>query len=105
MAAIAYSASNRPEAVPIVFIDALRELRSTQVQEDERVGHEARLHLARRFRDALLQSGLLSGYPRVRRSIALSNSYCISWLFQAINSLAALHEAMPPELRDTTVLR
>lgn len=66
VAAVAYSASNRPEAVPLVFKDALTEMKDKQADCEDPAVHEERLHLARRFRDALFQAGLLSGYPRVR---------------------------------------
>ncbi|KAJ3868671.1 AhpD-like protein [Lentinula novae-zelandiae] len=76
--AVAFSASNEPQAVPEVFNYALAEAGQER---------EERLLLARKFRDALFKAGLTSGYSKT------------------INSLAALHEVMPPELRDTTMLR
>ncbi|TCD60455.1 hypothetical protein EIP91_010049 [Steccherinum ochraceum] len=89
VASVAFSASNRPEGVPAVFRYALDELQREQARrasEDVEVLKE-QLQLARRSRDCLLQSGLLSGYSR------------------SINGLVALHEAMPTELRDTKTLR
>jgi len=58
IAATAFSASNYPEAVPLVFKHALNELNT----------HEERLLLARKFRDAIFKSGVLSGYPKVCNS-------------------------------------
>jgi hypothetical protein len=55
-AAVAYSAANRPEAVPRVFAHAL-----AKVDEPAE-----RLRLARKVRDALFKSGLIGGYPKVR---------------------------------------
>ncbi|KAJ3785328.1 AhpD-like protein [Lentinula aff. detonsa] len=78
VSAVAFSASNEPQAVPEVFNYVLTEVSGE---------HEQRLLLARKFRDALLKSGLTSGYSK------------------AINSLAALHAVMPPELLDTKMLR
>ncbi|KAJ3762618.1 AhpD-like protein [Lentinula raphanica] len=78
VSAVAFSASNEPQAVTEVFQYAL-----TDIGEE----YEQRLLLARKFRDALFKSGLTSGYSK------------------AINSLAALHEVMPPDLKDTKMLR
>ena len=68
VAAVAYGASNVPEAVPAVFTYALQDLiRSQQgagISGD--AAHEEQLLLARKVREAVLQSGLLSGMPRVR---------------------------------------
>ncbi|KAF9466232.1 AhpD-like protein [Collybia nuda] len=85
VAAVAFSASNRPDAVPHVFQYAMKDLQmeghlGTNSLEGERL-------LARKLRDALFKSGLTSGYPR------------------AINSLVALSEVMPEELRDTKTMR
>ncbi|KAL7282982.1 hypothetical protein ACG7TL_002402 [Trametes sanguinea] len=85
VAAVAFSASNVPEAVPAVFAHALAELRARGTEggaarEEQRV-------LARKIREGVLQSGLLSGMPRT------------------INSLIALNEVMPEELRETKTLR
>ncbi|KIJ37405.1 hypothetical protein M422DRAFT_178037 [Sphaerobolus stellatus SS14] len=77
VAATAFSASNFPEAVPLVFQYALKELDI----------HSERLLLARKFRDALFKSGILSGYPK------------------AINALVRLNGIMPDDLKDTTPLR
>lgn len=66
VASVAFSASNRPEAVPAVFHFALNELKLEQAGSVE--GEEAQkeqLKLARRSRDCLVQSGLLCGYSRV----------------------------------------
>ena len=100
VAAVAFSASNVPEAVPVVFAHALEELRAEQRArgfgldgenrenreegEKDEEGEEARreqLVLARKIREAVLQSGLLSGMPRVSvASVSVYNScvvvYC-----------------------------
>jgi len=81
VASVAFSASNRPEAVPFVFEQALRDLKSRGSDKSEE------LMLARKMREALFRSGLISGYPKV------------------INSLKALHEVMPIELQDKEVHR
>ncbi|KAG2144298.1 AhpD-like protein [Suillus clintonianus] len=81
-AAVAFSSSNCPEAVPRVLryaLDALDKLPETSY-EDRRL-------LVRKMRDGLLKSGILSGYPK------------------AINALVSLYEATPEELRDTEPLR
>ncbi|KAH8078739.1 hypothetical protein BXZ70DRAFT_1002789 [Cristinia sonorae] len=89
--AVAFSASNRPDAVPAVFRYTLDELKREQASagmtDDEEEAQEAQLKLARRSRDCLLQAGLLCGYSR------------------SINGLLALHEVMPVNLRDTKTLR
>ncbi|EFI28454.1 hypothetical protein CC1G_13987 [Coprinopsis cinerea okayama7 len=83
LAAVAFSASNKPDAVPRVFEHALN-----QFPTHEGSSHaEDRRQLARKLREALFKSGLISGYPR------------------AINSLRALHEAMPDDLKDTELQR
>ncbi|SJL13923.1 uncharacterized protein ARMOST_17374 [Armillaria ostoyae] len=77
VAATAFSSSNLPEAVPEVFKYALEGLKT----------NEQRLLLARKLRDALFKSGMLSGFPK------------------AINALGQLHTAVPNELRDAKPLR
>lgn len=57
---VAYSASNKPEAVPKVFEYALQELKANKATEAEQ------FLLAQKMREALLKAGLTSGYPRVR---------------------------------------
>jgi hypothetical protein len=57
IAAVAFSASNRPEAVPDIFQCVLQDCSA----EGEK------LLLARKMRDAIFKSGLSSGYPRVRQ--------------------------------------
>ena len=60
--AVALSASNLPEAIPLVFKHALKDLPSPpSVTEDENA-----LLLVRKLKDALFKSGLLCGYPKVR---------------------------------------
>ncbi|KAG9001268.1 hypothetical protein FRB95_002540 [Tulasnella sp. JGI-2019a] len=76
-AAVAFSASNVPEAVPLVYQHAVREVD----------GVDDRLLVVRKIKDALFKSGLLSGYPK------------------AINALVALHNELPEELRDKKPLR
>ncbi|OCH90642.1 hypothetical protein OBBRIDRAFT_793081 [Obba rivulosa] len=88
VAAVAFSASNVPEAIPLIWEYTLRDLVEVQGNElSQEQRQQERLALARRIREALLQSGLLSGMPRV------------------INSLLALNTVMPEELREKQVLR
>ncbi|KAF5379929.1 hypothetical protein D9757_007188 [Collybiopsis confluens] len=78
LVAVAFSASNEPQAVPELF---------KYVLADVGDNHEERLLVARKFRDACFKAGLTSGYSK------------------AINAIMALHEATPPELLDTKPLR
>ncbi|KAI0700539.1 hypothetical protein C8T65DRAFT_580280 [Cerioporus squamosus] len=89
VAAVSFSASNIAEAVPLVFHSALDGLVQAQRQAGTptEAAHSEQLALARKIREAVLQSGLLSGMPR------------------AINSLVALHKVMPEHLRETKPLR
>ncbi|KAF9452312.1 hypothetical protein P691DRAFT_795272 [Macrolepiota fuliginosa MF-IS2] len=81
VAAVAYSASNKAEAVPEVFQYALQEAKVNKAADAEQ------FLLAQKIREALFKSGLISGYPR------------------AINSLKTLHEVMPDELREKKIQR
>ncbi|KAH9950200.1 hypothetical protein B0H21DRAFT_785422 [Amylocystis lapponica] len=88
VAAVTFSASNRAAAVPVVFEFVLTELKLAQsTTEDEDEKRAQRLLLARRFREALLHSGLLSGLPR------------------AINSCIALNAILTDDLRDKEIVR
>ncbi|PPQ76315.1 hypothetical protein CVT24_009140 [Panaeolus cyanescens] len=89
VAAVAYCASNRPEAVPVVWEYAINDVRSAPLDENLSGDgkDDSELLLARRFREALFKCGLVCGYPR------------------SINALRALHAVMPPELQDKTILR
>ncbi|KAI0628732.1 hypothetical protein C8Q77DRAFT_336436 [Trametes polyzona] len=87
--AVTFSAAHVPEAVPVVFEHALAELQEEQkakgVSGDDALAEQ--LVLARKIRESILQSGLLSGVPRT------------------INSLIALNEVMPENLKETKPLR
>ncbi|TFK25812.1 hypothetical protein FA15DRAFT_668140 [Coprinopsis marcescibilis] len=85
IAAVSFSASNKPEAVPRVFEHVMQQFSLDPGSPASNV-EEQRL-LARKLREALFKSGLISGYPK------------------AINSLRALHEVMPDELKETEILR
>ena|ERR1700691_6200621 len=61
VAAVAFSASNLPEAVPLVFKHALNDL----VSQPSAAGDESTLLLVRKLKDALFKSGVLCGYPKV----------------------------------------
>lgn len=74
VAAVAFSASNRPECVPQVFTHALADLRlahgaagapSRRDGQAAEGAAAAETVLAQRLRDALFKSGLISGYPKV----------------------------------------
>jgi len=77
VAAVGFSASNRPEAVAQIFTHAIQD-----VQE-----HDERLKIARKIRDGLLKSAMISGFPRV------------------INALVKMKEVTPTELLDTELQR
>jgi hypothetical protein len=62
--ATTFSASNLPEAVPLVFQYALNDLGPQSTDNADS------LLLVRKIKDALFKSGLLSGYPKVVDSIA-----------------------------------
>ena len=68
--AVAFSSANIPEAVPAVFQFILNEI--ILAQEATRIpgekAHEEQLAFARKFREAVFQTGLLSGMPRVSTS-------------------------------------
>lgn len=66
-AAVAFSASNSPEDVPLVFKHAMQGLAEahSKSQTDPTQIHHDQLTLARRFRDALFVAGVTSGYARV----------------------------------------
>lgn len=53
--AIAFCASNLPEAVPLVFQYAVKDYTS----------HDDQLYLVRKIKDSLLKSAMLSGFPKV----------------------------------------
>jgi len=59
VAAVAFTASNRPEGVRRVFEDALEDLRSESATKSEE------FLLAQKMREALFRSGLISGYNKV----------------------------------------
>ncbi|KAL0947584.1 hypothetical protein HGRIS_013673 [Hohenbuehelia grisea] len=80
-AAVAFSGGGHTPGVISVFQSALEELRSKQCSiEQQKL-------LANRVRDALFKSGLTTGYPK------------------AIESLIALHQVMPVELREPSMMR
>ncbi|KAI0047038.1 hypothetical protein FA95DRAFT_1559468 [Auriscalpium vulgare] len=89
VATVAYSGANRPEAVPVVFKHVLADLEQVQAAANvpTEKAQEERLLLARRFREALFKSGMVSGYSK------------------AINGLVSLSEATPEDLRDTKTMR
>lgn len=72
--AVAFSSANVPEAVPEVFKYAVEEVSQVLrvrfgLPEDEIREHQ--LSIARKIREAVLQSGLLCGMPRVSTSLSL----------------------------------
>ncbi|KAH8100192.1 hypothetical protein BXZ70DRAFT_938449 [Cristinia sonorae] len=86
LAAVAFSAGNIPEVVPIIFEFVLKELEAQKSRSKDDT-HAVRLLLARRMRDCIFRAGMLNGYART------------------INSLVALSEVTPDDLRDTETLR
>ena len=60
--AVAFSASNRPDAVPQVFKFTMARLEALSATKDDK------LRLVLRLREALFKAGLISGYSRVRPS-------------------------------------
>ncbi|KAG1908037.1 uncharacterized protein F5891DRAFT_1220942 [Suillus fuscotomentosus] len=81
-AAVAFSSSNRPEAVSCVFRHALEDLEKLPDTSDE----DRRL-LVRKMREGIFKSALLSGFAKV------------------IYALISLYEATPEEFRDTEPMR
>ncbi|KAL5528850.1 hypothetical protein ACEPAG_4824 [Sanghuangporus baumii] len=81
VAAVAFSAGNRPEAVPFVLKFVLAELTALSASGDDK------RRVVVRMREALFKAGLISGYSR------------------AISALVALYEVTPDELRDTNLVR
>lgn len=67
LAAVGFSCSNRPEAVPFVFLSALEELKIAQKAEnvDDATALSQQLLLARRVRESILKGGILGGASRV----------------------------------------
>lgn len=63
VAAVALSASNKPDGVPRVLEHMLQE----ELPKDAKVEDE--MTLARKLREAIFKSGLISGYPKVQRSL------------------------------------
>ena len=59
VAAITFSASNCPEAVPLVLEYVLKDLDTIAAS------HEDRLFAARKIRDAVFKSGMICGFPKV----------------------------------------
>jgi len=66
IAAVAFSNSNAPEAVPLIWEYALEDLRRTheRLGQTGEVVREDRLLLARRFRDAIFKGGITGGYAK-----------------------------------------
>ncbi|KIJ65473.1 hypothetical protein HYDPIDRAFT_110552 [Hydnomerulius pinastri MD-312] len=81
VAAITFSASNCPEAVPLVLQYVLKDLDAISAS------HEDRLFAVRKIRDGIFKSGMISGFPK------------------AINALVSLYGATPQELQDKDTLR
>jgi hypothetical protein len=98
VAAVAFGASNLPQAVPLVFQHACKS-QSSVMTDDEDL-----LLLVRKMKDALFKSGLLCGYPKVN-TFAFPGSCTTENKGQAINALLALHDALPENLRDKKPLR
>ena len=98
VAAITFTASNCPAAVPRVLEYVLNDLDAISAP------HNDRLTAARKIRDAVFKSGLICGFPKVSYPIysPVPSSQVST---QVINALIPLLEATPPDLRDTETLR
>ena len=68
IAAVAYCASNRPEAVPEVLKYALEGV------DRSGGGHDERLRVVREIKDGMFKAGMICGYSRVSLKL---NMYCI----------------------------
>lgn len=77
LAAIAFSALNRPEQASKVFEYAVKQLST----------HQDKLLLAKKFRDSIFKAGIIFGYPKT------------------INALIQLNTVMPEDLKESSVLR
>ncbi|TBU39627.1 hypothetical protein BD309DRAFT_416376 [Dichomitus squalens] len=99
VAAVAFSASNAPNAVPAIFSYALDDLVASQhaAATAGDAAREEQLVLARKVREAVLQSGLLSGMPRV--SAAIPSLSAVFWLPSRICVCIRTHTS--PPVRDT----
>ena len=64
VAAITFSASNCPEAVPLVLEYVLKDLDAIAASLDDR------RTAARKIRDAVFKSGMICGFPKVVYSIS-----------------------------------
>ena len=71
VAAIAYGASNRPEAVPIIYKFILNDL------DSEGADIETKRRVTTALRDAIYKAGIISGYSRVSFTGAIRPS-CLS---------------------------
>jgi len=90
VAVVSFMAGNKPDAVSPLFNHVMEDLKVSQVSSPEAKGKDLlpeRLHLARRFREAMFTGGLLCGYSR------------------AISGLIALSDVMPDELKEKKHLR
>jgi endoribonuclease Dicer len=117
IAAVAFSNSNAPEAIPLIWEYALEDLHKTHIRlgqaGDSELVRQDRLVLARRLRDAIFKGGITGGYAKaclqVLISFIIGRNVCVVlnslFLRKAINGLMALHEVVPPELRDKEMLR
>lgn len=75
LAAVGFTGSNRPEAVPFVFLSALGALKTAQKAEglEAAAALAQQLLLARRTREAILKGGILGGASRVQFHIPISS--------------------------------
>jgi hypothetical protein len=64
---IAFTAANRPEAVPLLYQYVLGELERAQTQFDVPAleAKREKLFLTRKFRDAVFQGGVTGGFSKV----------------------------------------
>ncbi|KAH7910470.1 hypothetical protein BJ138DRAFT_1180261 [Hygrophoropsis aurantiaca] len=88
VAAIAFSASNRPDAVPFVLKYAFNDLEALSAPDEDYV------FVVRKIRDAIFKSGMISGFPKV----GIGHH-------SAINALVALHAETPKKYCDDKPLR
>ncbi len=101
IAAVSFSASNIPEAVPLVFKYALDDLVRSQTQAGtpQDAAHQEQLVLARKVREGVLRAAPLCGLPRVSALLHGSKYYVASFIMRRIDVLDVLPRPLPSVAR------